>query len=226
MSNSKLYVGNLSFKTTEDELRSAFGQFGSVTDVYVAMDKMTGRPRGFAFVTMGTADEAKVAAEKMNGVDLGVTRPSMKPSKEERGWQLRRRRSWLRRRGGGNFGSSGGHDRGEAPVLSNALQSHGFSGTRLLRSLVLFFVIEGRAARRAVTILRWPPHPQSGERFTAQLHAFQISQSFRSVLAAQAAGYTNPPHSAARDSRRARRRRLIGSAQAGAGKTAAFALPI
>ena len=59
MSNSKLYVGNLSFKTTEDELRAAFGQFGAVTDVYVAMDKMTGRPRGFAFVTMGTAEEAK-----------------------------------------------------------------------------------------------------------------------------------------------------------------------
>jgi len=71
MSNSKLYVGNLSFKTTEDELRAAFGQFGAVTDVYVAMDKMTGRPRGFAFVTMGTAEEAKAAAEKMNGTDLG-----------------------------------------------------------------------------------------------------------------------------------------------------------
>ena len=69
MSNSKLYVGNLSFKTTEDELRSAFGQFGSVTDVYVAMDKMTGRPRGFAFVTMGTADEAKQAAEKAIALD-------------------------------------------------------------------------------------------------------------------------------------------------------------
>ena len=61
----------MSFKTTEDELRQAFGQFGSVTDVYVAMDKMTGRPRGFAFVTMGTAEEAKAAAEKLNGVDLG-----------------------------------------------------------------------------------------------------------------------------------------------------------
>ncbi|MCX6471420.1 MAG: RNA-binding protein [Corynebacteriales bacterium] len=71
MSNSKLYVGNLSFKTTEDELRSTFGQYGAVTDVYVAMDKMTGRPRGFAFVTMGTAEEAKTAAEKMNGTDLG-----------------------------------------------------------------------------------------------------------------------------------------------------------
>ena len=71
MSNSKLYVGNLSFKTTEDDLRNHFGQYGSVTDVYVAMDRMTGRPRGFAFVTMGTPEESKVAAEKVNGTELG-----------------------------------------------------------------------------------------------------------------------------------------------------------
>ncbi len=96
MSNSKLYVGNLSFKTTEDELRSAFGQFGSVTDVYVAMDKMTGRPRGFAFVTMGTGDEAKQAAEKMNGTDLGgrqLTVNEARPKEE---------------RPGGGFGGGGG----------------------------------------------------------------------------------------------------------------------
>ena len=96
MSNSKLYVGNLSFKTTEDELRSSFGQFGAVTDVYVAMDKMTGRPRGFAFVTMGTAEEAKVAAEKMNGVDLGgrqLTVNEARPKEE---------------RPGGGFGGGGG----------------------------------------------------------------------------------------------------------------------
>ena len=61
----------MSFKTSEDELRSAFAQYGSVTDVYVAMDKMTGRPRGFAFITMGTAEEAKLATEKLNGADLG-----------------------------------------------------------------------------------------------------------------------------------------------------------
>ncbi|MBS0630800.1 MAG: RNA-binding protein [Verrucomicrobia bacterium] len=96
MGNSKLYVGNLSFKTTEDELRSAFGQFGSVTDVYVAMDKMTGRPRGFAFVTMGTEDEAKQAAEKMNGTDLGgrqLTVNEARPKEE---------------RPGGGFGGGGG----------------------------------------------------------------------------------------------------------------------
>ncbi len=96
MSNSKLYVGNMSFKTTEDELRTAFGQFGSVTDVYVAMDKMTGRPRGFAFVTMGTAEEAKVAAEKLNGTDLGgraLTVNEARPKEE---------------RPGGGFGGGGG----------------------------------------------------------------------------------------------------------------------
>ena len=63
MSNSKLYVGNLSFKTTEDELRTHFGQFGSVTDVYVAMDKMTGRSRGFGFVEMENDADAAALAE-------------------------------------------------------------------------------------------------------------------------------------------------------------------
>ena len=71
MSNSKLYVGNLSFNLEENDIRGAFEQCGTVTDVYVAMDKMTGRPRGFAFVTMSTADEAKNAIETLNGKDLG-----------------------------------------------------------------------------------------------------------------------------------------------------------
>ena len=105
MSNSKLYVGNMSFKTTEDELRSAFGQFGSVTDVYVAMDKMTGRPRGFAFVTMGTPEEAKLAAEKMNGTDLGgraLTVNEARPKEEGAG------RSFGGGGGGRGFGGGGG----------------------------------------------------------------------------------------------------------------------
>ncbi|AWI08985.1 RNA recognition motif domain-containing protein [Ereboglobus luteus] len=103
--NSKLYVGNMSFKTTEDELRAAFGQFGSVTDVYVAMDKMSGRPRGFAFVTMGTPEEAKLAAEKMNGVDLGgrtLTVNEARPKEEGGG------RSFG---GGGGRGGFGGRER-------------------------------------------------------------------------------------------------------------------
>jgi len=68
--NSKLYVGNMSFNTTEDALRTAFGQFGTITDVYIANDRETGRPRGFAFVTFSTAEESKLAVEKMNGADL------------------------------------------------------------------------------------------------------------------------------------------------------------
>jgi RNA recognition motif-containing protein len=97
MSNSKLYVGNLSFQTSEAELRSHFEQFGAVTDIYVAMDKFTGRPRGFAFVTMGTADEAKIAIEKTNGADLGG-----------RALQVNEARPKEERSGGGGFGGGGG----------------------------------------------------------------------------------------------------------------------
>jgi len=54
--NSKLYVGNMSFNTNEEALRAAFSQFGTLTDVYIANDRETGRPRGFAFVTFSTAE--------------------------------------------------------------------------------------------------------------------------------------------------------------------------
>jgi cold-inducible RNA-binding protein len=68
--NSKLYVGNMSFNTTEAGLRAAFAPFGTVTDVYIANDRETGRPRGFAFVTFSTDTESKLAVEKMNGASL------------------------------------------------------------------------------------------------------------------------------------------------------------
>jgi RNA recognition motif-containing protein len=68
--NSKLYVGNLSFETNDAALRDAFAPFGNVTDVYVASDRETGRPRGFAFVTFSTGEEAAAAIEKMNGTQL------------------------------------------------------------------------------------------------------------------------------------------------------------
>lgn len=83
--NSKLYVGNMSFKTSEADLRDAFGQFGTITDIYIANDRETGRPRGFAFVTFGTDTESKLAAEKMNGVELDgrqLTVNEAKPKEE------------------------------------------------------------------------------------------------------------------------------------------------
>ncbi len=69
--SSKLFVGNLAFSTTENELRDIFSAHGNVVEVFVAMDKFTGRPRGFAFVTMGSAEEATAAIAAVNGTNVG-----------------------------------------------------------------------------------------------------------------------------------------------------------
>ncbi len=66
----KLYVGNLSYNTTDASLNSAFAAFGAVESANVIIDKMTGRSRGFGFVTMTNDDEATKAIEAMNGQDL------------------------------------------------------------------------------------------------------------------------------------------------------------
>jgi cold-inducible RNA-binding protein len=68
--NTRLYVGNLSFNTTADGVRTAFQQFGTVSDVHLVTDRETGRSRGFAFVTMGTAEEATNAISGMDGKQL------------------------------------------------------------------------------------------------------------------------------------------------------------
>ena len=65
----KLYVGNLSFETTEESVRGMFEQYGAVTDCFLPTDRDTGRVRGFAFVTM-PAKEAEVACSKVNGLEL------------------------------------------------------------------------------------------------------------------------------------------------------------
>jgi|SRR6185295_6686257 len=66
MSN-KLFVGNLSFNMTENDLQDAFAAFGTVTEANLMMDRATGRARGFGFVTMSTPEEAQKAIEGMNG---------------------------------------------------------------------------------------------------------------------------------------------------------------
>jgi RNA recognition motif-containing protein len=66
----RLFVGNLSFQTTEENLQDAFGRFGSVTDCKVMSDRMTGRSRGFGFVTMGSADEGQAAIKGLDGQAL------------------------------------------------------------------------------------------------------------------------------------------------------------
>lgn len=69
MSN-KLFVGNLSFEVTENDLNDAFAAHGTVTEANLMMDRTTNRPRGFGFVTMSTAEEAQKAIAALNGTEL------------------------------------------------------------------------------------------------------------------------------------------------------------
>lgn len=66
----KLYVGGLPYTTTQDELRDAFAQAGTVTSATIIMDKMTGRSKGFGFVEMGSDEEAQAAINMWNGKDF------------------------------------------------------------------------------------------------------------------------------------------------------------
>ncbi len=68
---AKLYVGNLSYDTTEDDIRNLFALAGTVNEVALIKDRNTGSSKGFAFVTMSSEDEAKKAIEQFNGRTLG-----------------------------------------------------------------------------------------------------------------------------------------------------------
>ena len=67
MNNSKLYVGNLAYTTSETDLQDMFSAHGTVIEVKVPVDRESGRPRGFAFVTMGSEEDAQNAISKLNG---------------------------------------------------------------------------------------------------------------------------------------------------------------
>ena len=102
MSSNKLYVGNLSFKTTEADLSAAFSPYGTVARATIVTDRETGRARGFAFVEMGSASEAQAAIDGLDGknldgrqIQVNVARP-----REDRGGS-----------GGGGGRGGGGGDR-------------------------------------------------------------------------------------------------------------------
>ncbi len=104
--NNRLFVGNLSYRTTESQLIDAFTPHGVVVEANVPLDRATGRPRGFAFVTMSTEEEAQAAIEAMNGatVDERELTVNIARPREERP-----RRDF----GGGGGGRRGGRDRGD-----------------------------------------------------------------------------------------------------------------
>ena len=68
--NTKLYVGNISFNVTENDLQDAFAAHGTVVEANLMVDRMSGRPRGFGFVTMSTPEEAQKAIDALNGASL------------------------------------------------------------------------------------------------------------------------------------------------------------
>ncbi len=109
MENSKIYVGNLPFASTAQDLEALFGQVGTVSVVEIIFDKFTGRSRGFAFVTMASGDEAQKGVEKFHGYEIegralavNIARP-----REERA-----PRSFGEGGGGGYGGGRGGRGGG------------------------------------------------------------------------------------------------------------------
>jgi RNA recognition motif-containing protein len=105
--NTRLYVGNLSFNTTADGVRTAFQEFGTVSDVHLVSDRETGRSRGFAFVTMGTPEEAAKAIEGMDGRTLDG-RPLRVNEAEQRQQRGGGGGGGFRGGGGGGYGGGGG----------------------------------------------------------------------------------------------------------------------
>ena len=83
MSSAKLYVGNLSYDTSEAGLRKLFEAHGEVAAVNVITDRATGRPKGFAFVTMGSAEEAQAAKTALNGTKLDGRALNIDEAKEQ-----------------------------------------------------------------------------------------------------------------------------------------------
>src|SRR5262249_19602929 len=103
--STKLFVGNLDFKVTENDLQDAFAAHGTVVEANLVTDRVTGRPRGFAFVTMNSPEEAQKAIDALNGKELGgravnvnVARPREERPSGGRGYA-----------GGGRGGYGGGH---------------------------------------------------------------------------------------------------------------------
>jgi len=96
--STKLFVGNLSFNTTENDLQDTFAAHGTVVEANLMMDRTSGRPRGFGFVTMSTPEEAQAAIEALNGKSIdgrALTVNVAKPREERSG-------------GGGGGGGYGG----------------------------------------------------------------------------------------------------------------------
>ena len=112
--SEKLFVGNLSFNTTENDLQDAFAAHGTVIEANLMVDRVTGRPRGFAFVTMGSPEEAQKAISAMHGKELdgrALTVNIARPREDRPPGGGGGGRRGFGGRGGGGGGGRGGQDR-------------------------------------------------------------------------------------------------------------------
>jgi len=105
----KLYVGNLSFQTTEQDLNALFAAHGTVTETNMIMDRETGRPRGFGFVTMSSAEEGNRAIEALHGKNIDGRDLTVNEAKPMEARGPRREFSGGSGGGGGRGGSGGGN---------------------------------------------------------------------------------------------------------------------
>ena len=115
--STKLFVGNLAFKVTENDLEKMFSQYGPVTEALVMLDRQTGRSRGFGFVSMESAEAAKAAIEALNGsqvegrpLTVNEARPREERPRREGGGGGG---GYGGGGGGGGYGGGGGGDRGD-----------------------------------------------------------------------------------------------------------------
>lgn len=85
--NNRIYIGNLSYQSTEDTLREAFSQFGEIRNVALPKDRETGRPRGFGFIEFSSSEDAQAAVQQMNGKEFEgrPLRVNIAEQKQQRG---------------------------------------------------------------------------------------------------------------------------------------------
>ena len=116
----KLYVGNMSYDTTQEQIRELFSQAGEVSDVALITDRETGRPKGFGFVEMATEEGSQEAIKRFNGYTLGnrnLTVNEARPREERSG-------------GGGGYGGGGGRRDNRSGGGGNRRDGGGYGGNR------------------------------------------------------------------------------------------------
>lgn len=99
----KLYLGNLPFSASDEDIREAFSAYGTIEDLFIPLDRETNRPRGFAFITLADDDLARKAIEEMDGADLQGRNLRVNEAEERRPQQNRGGGG-----GGGGYGGGGG----------------------------------------------------------------------------------------------------------------------